>query len=67
MLGTTVGAIMKVTTKVAMCSYVNKIMLTAILAEYKLEVAHSTLNVITVKELLGWLLKSAKLMSPLGQ
>ena len=44
----TVAAIMKVYTKVAIYLYVNKMVLTATMAEYKLEVAHSALNIVTV-------------------
>ena len=32
-----------------MCSYINKMLLTATMAVYKLEVTHSTLNIIMVK------------------
>ena len=38
------AAIIKVTTKVALCLYVNKIVLTATMAEHKLEVAKSETN-----------------------
>ena len=48
MLGTTIAAIIKVTTKVAIRLYVNKMVLTATMAEYKLEVAHSAPNTIMV-------------------
>ena len=47
-LGMTIAAIMKVTTKVAICLYANKIVLTATMAEHKLEVAHSVSLVIMV-------------------
>ena len=40
----TVAAFMTITTKVAMYSYVNKIVLKAIMAEYKLVVTHSVPN-----------------------
>ena len=48
MLGTTVAAIIKVTTKVDICLYVNNMVLTAKMADYKLEVAHSTQHIIMV-------------------
>ena len=37
----TIASIMKVTRKVAICSYANKMVLTATMAEYKLEAAYS--------------------------
>ena len=46
MLRTTVVVIMKVTTKVTSYLYANKIVLTATIAEFKLEVAHSAPNTI---------------------
>ena len=42
-----VAAIMKVTTKLNICLHVNRMVLTARMAEYKLGVAHSALNTIT--------------------
>ena len=45
MLGMTIAIIMKLTTKVAICLYMNKMVLTAIIAEYKLEVAYSALSI----------------------
>ena len=53
MLGTTVAAIMKVTSKVAICLYINKMVLTATMAEYKLGVAHSAPITITVTSTIG--------------
>ena len=47
-LGTTIAAIMKVTTKVAICLHINKMVSTAIIAEYKLDVALSAPNIIIV-------------------
>ena len=44
MLGTIIAAIMKATTKVVFCLFVNRIELTATMAKYKLGVAHSALN-----------------------
>ena len=41
MLGRTVVTIIKVTKKEAICLFVNKMVLTATMAEYKLEVANS--------------------------
>ena len=52
MLGTTIAAIMKVNFKVAICSYMKKIVLTATM-EYKFEVAHSVLNIIIVLRTIG--------------
>ena len=57
MLGTTVAAIMRVTTKVAMCSYMYKIVLTATIAMYELEVAHSAPNTIMVTKTIGLAIK----------
>ena len=53
MLGTTVSAIIKVTTKVDICLYVNKMVLTTTMAEYKLELAHSIPHTITVTRTIG--------------
>ena len=53
MLGTTVAAIIKVTTKVDVCSYADKIVLTARMAEYKLEFAYSILSIIVVIRNIG--------------
>ena len=47
-LRTTVAVIMKVTTKVAIHLYVNNMVLTATMAGYKLGVAFSAINTITV-------------------
>ena len=44
----TVAAIIKVTTKVAIHSYVNRMVLTTRMAEYKSGVVHSALNTIMV-------------------
>ena len=48
-----VAAITKVTTKVAMYSYVNKMVLTAKMAECKLAIAYSALNIILVTRTIG--------------
>ena len=48
MLGIAVANIMKVTNKVAICSYVSKMVLTATMVEFELEVVHSTPNIIMV-------------------
>ena len=57
MLGVAIAAIMKVTTKVAIRLYVNKMMLTAIMAEHKLEAAHSALLIIMVTRTIGLAVK----------
>ena len=44
----TVAAIIKVTTKVAIYLYGNKMVLTATMSEYKLEVAHSAPHIFMV-------------------
>ena len=49
----TIAAISKVTTKVAICSYVNKIQLTSTIAEYKLVVAYNAPNTIIVTNTIG--------------
>ena len=53
----TIAAIMKITTKVAIRLYVNKMVLTATMAEYKLEVAHSAQNPIVVTRVIGLAVK----------
>ena len=53
MLGTIFAAIMKVATKVAICLYVNKIVLTAKIAEYKLLVVYSAKNIVMVTRTIG--------------
>ena len=60
-MGTTVAAIMKVTIKVAIHSYVNKMVLTATMAEYKWEVVHSTPNIITVTRIIGLAVKPSQI------
>ena len=60
LLGTTVAAIVKFTTKVALYSNVNKIVLTNIIAEHKLEVVHSILNVIIVAKTFGLAFKASQ-------
>ena len=49
----TIAAIIEVTTKVAICLYINKMVSTATMAEYKLQVAHSALNTIMVISTIG--------------
>ena len=49
----TVAATIKVTTKVAICLYVNKMVLTVTMAEHKLEVAHSVSLIIMVTRTIG--------------
>ena len=66
-LGTTVASVMMVTTKVAICLYVNKMMFTATMAEFKLEVAHSAPNTIMVTSTMGWLLNPAQIRLLLSQ
>ena len=48
-----IAAITKVTTKVAIYSYVNKIVLTAKIAEHKLDFVHSILSTIIVTRTIG--------------
>ena len=60
MLGATI-AITKVTSKVAICSYVNKILLNTTMAEYKLEFAYSIPNIIAVIKTMTKILNPAKL------
>ena len=57
MLGTTIFAIANISAKVAMCSYVNKMVLAATMAEYKLEFTHSVLNIITFTRTIGLAIK----------
>ena len=52
-----ISTIIKVTTKVAICSYVNKIVLTATIVKYKVEVAHSASNIIAVTKTIGLAVK----------
>ena len=40
-----------------MCSYVNKMVLAATMAEYKLEFTHSVLNIITFTRTIGLAIK----------
>ena len=60
MLGIAIAAIMKVPPKVAVCLYVNKMVLTTTMAEYKLEVARSALNIITVTRTIGLAVKPSQ-------
>ena len=53
MLGTAVAAVTKVTTKETIHLYVNKMVLTATMAEYKLGVVHSAPNTIMVTITIG--------------
>ena len=59
-LGTTVTAIMKVTTKVTICLNVNKMVSTATMAEYKQKAAHSTPAIITVTSTIGQAVKPSQ-------
>ena len=63
----TIASIMKVTRKVDICSYANNMVLTATMAEYKLEAAYSTLSYIMGIRIVGWLLNLAKLKLLLSQ
>ena len=56
----TTAAILKVTTKMAICLYVNRMVLTATMAEYKLGVAHSALNTIMVTSTIGLVVKPSQ-------
>ena len=56
----TIATITKVTTKLVMYSYVNKMVLTATIADYKLEVAHSALNTIMVLGTIGLAIKPSQ-------
>ena len=51
---------MKVTTRVAMHLYVNKMVLTATMAEYSLGVAYSALNTIMVTSTIGLAVKPSQ-------
>ena len=53
MLGTTIAANMKVTTDVAFCLYVDMMVFTVIIAEYKAEVAYSEPNILMVVRIIG--------------
>ena len=59
-LVTTVGAIIKVTTKVSIRLYVNIMVLTAIVAEYKWGVAHGAPNTIMVISTIGLAIKPSQ-------
>ena len=48
---------MKVTSKVGICFYVNKIVLTTTMAEYKLEVVYSVPSIIMVTRTIGLAVK----------
>ena len=55
-----VAALMKVTTRVAKYSYVNKIVSTATIAKYKLQVAYSEPSIITVVKIIGLAIKPSQ-------
>ena len=57
MLGITIVTITKVTSKVAMCSHMNKMVLTAKMAEHKFEVAYSILNIVIFTRKIGLAIK----------
>ena len=67
MLGKTVTATMKITTKVAMCLYMHKMVLPIKMTAYKMEFTYSALNTIMVKNLFMWLIKPVKLRLQLFQ
>ena len=48
MLGITVAASTKTTTKIAMCLYTHKMVLPDTMAKYKLSAAHSTSSIVTI-------------------
>ena len=48
-----IAAITKITTKVAMCLYVNKMVLTTTMAKYKLEFSNNAPNIIIVTRYFG--------------
>ena len=52
---------MKVTNKVAICPYVDKMVFTATLTEYKLQIAYSTPNIITVARTIGLAVKPSQI------
>ena len=55
-----VVVIIKVSSKVAICLYINKMVLTETLAEYKLGVAYSALNIIIVTRTIRLAVKSSQ-------
>ena len=57
----TVAAIRKLTPKVAICFYVNKMVLTATMAKYKLQVAPSIPNIIAVIRTTGLAVKPSQI------
>ena len=57
----TIAVIVKVTTKVAICLYVNKMVLTATMAVDKLEVSHRTLNIFMVTRTIGLAVKPSQI------
>ena len=61
MLGTTIATIMKVTTKVVICPCIGKIVFTATMAEYKLEVAYSGPSIIMVAKMIGLAIKPSQI------
>ena len=67
MLGITVAAIMKITSKVVFCLSVNKMVSTATMAKYKLEVAHSAPNTTTVTRNIGLAVKPSQKKSLFSQ
>ena len=62
MLGITIAITIKVTTKLSSCLYVNKMVLIATMAEYKLGVAHNALNTIMVTSTIGLAIKPSQSM-----
>ena len=59
-LGIIIAVILKVTTKVAICLYINKMVLTTTIAEYKLEVAYSAPFFFTVTWIIGLVVKPSQ-------
>ena len=61
MLGATIAAIMKGTTKLAIYPYIDKMVFTTAIAEYKLEVACSGPNIVTVVRIIGLPIKPSQI------
>ena len=60
MLGTSIAATTKVTTKVDMCSNGYKMVVTTTIAEYKLEFTHKIPNIIIVTKTIGLAIKPSQ-------
>ena len=61
MLGTTIATIIKVTTKVAICPSVDKMVFTAKISEYKLEDANNGWNIIIIIKTIGLAVKASQI------